>query len=38
MQIKQYIEALKIFDCVVLDHIILTEETYYSFADDGLMI
>ena len=34
---KKIAEALKIFDCAVLDHIILTEESYYSFADDGLI-
>jgi DNA repair protein RadC len=34
---KKIVEALKVFDCAVLDHIILTEESYYSFADDGLM-
>jgi DNA repair protein RadC len=25
------------FDITVLDHIILTEDSYYSFADDGKM-
>jgi len=35
--IKKIAEALKIFDCVVFDHIILTEDIYFSFADDGLM-
>ena len=34
---KKIAEALKIFDCAVLDQIILTEDTYFSFADDGLM-
>jgi DNA repair protein RadC len=34
---KKIIEALKVFDCTVLDHIILTEDDYFSFADDGLM-
>jgi len=34
---KKITEALKVFDCTVLDHIILTEESYYSFADDGLI-
>lgn len=28
-------EALHLFDCKLLDHIILTEETYYSFADEA---
>lgn len=30
-------EALNLFDIAVLDHIILTEESYYSFADEGLI-
>jgi DNA repair protein RadC len=30
-------DGLSIFDIKVLDHIILTEESYYSFADDGLI-
>jgi len=34
---KKIIEALKVFDCIVLDHIILTEDSYFSFADDGLI-
>lgn len=34
---KKITEALKIFDCAVLDHIILTEDNYFSFADDGLI-
>jgi len=34
---RKIIEALKVFDCAVLDHIILTEASYYSFADDGLI-
>ena len=29
------IECLNYFDCKVLDHIILTKESYYSFADNG---
>lgn len=28
-------EAAKFFDIAVLDHVILTSETYYSFADEG---
>jgi len=28
-------EALKLLDSEVLDHIILTEDSYYSFADNG---
>lgn len=27
-------KALKIFDCKLLDHIILTEDSYYSFIDN----
>jgi DNA repair protein RadC len=34
MKIK---EAGKFLDIKVLDHIILTEESYYSFADEGLL-
>lgn len=34
---KQIVEAGKILNICVLDHIILTEDSYYSFADD-LMI
>lgn len=30
-------EAAKLFDIVLLDHLILTEEGYYSFADGGLL-
>jgi len=32
---KRIIECLNYFDCKVLDHIILTKESYYSFADNG---
>lgn len=28
-------QGLKLFDITVLDHIILTESSYYSFADEG---
>lgn len=28
-------EGLKLFDISVLDHIILTEDSYYSYADEG---
>ena len=34
---KKITEALKVFDCTVLDHIILTDESYLSFADEGLI-
>lgn len=30
-------EALKLFDISVLDHVILTEDSYYSFTDEGVM-
>ena len=30
-------EAAKFFDILVLDHIIVSEEGYYSFADEGLL-
>jgi DNA repair protein RadC len=34
LQIK---ETLKIFDCAILDHIILTADSYLSMADEGLL-
>nr|MBD3621215.1 JAB domain-containing protein [Sunxiuqinia sp.] len=34
---KKIADTLRIFDCTVLDHIILTEESYFSFADEGMM-
>ena len=34
---KKVKEALKLFDINVLDHIILTEESYTSLADEGLI-
>jgi DNA repair protein RadC len=30
-------EAGKVLDIAVLDHLILTSEAYFSFADEGLM-
>lgn len=30
-------EAMKLFDIRLLDHIILTETSYYSFADEGVL-
>jgi DNA repair protein RadC len=30
-------EVLNHFDCKVLDHVILTEESHYSFADNGIL-
>jgi DNA repair protein RadC len=34
---KKIIEAAKYFDIRILDHIIVSEEGYFSFADEGLM-
>ncbi len=34
---KKIKRTLNIFDCKVLDHIILTETDYYSFADDHII-
>jgi len=34
---KKIKEGLKLFDINVLDHIILTNETYYSFSNEGLL-
>lgn len=34
---KKMIEAGKIMDIMVFDHIIVTEDSYYSFANDGLL-
>lgn len=30
-------QGLKLFDITVLDHIIITENSYYSFADEGIL-
>ena len=30
-------DTLQIFDCRVLDHVILTEDSFFSFADEGLI-
>jgi DNA repair protein RadC len=32
---KRIKEAAKFMDITVIDHLILTDENYYSFADDG---
>lgn len=32
---KRIMEAAKLFDITVLDHIIITNESYYSFTDNG---
>jgi len=34
---KKLRDGLKLLDIEVLDHIILTEESFYSFADEGMM-
>ncbi len=34
---KKIIEAAKYFDIRILDHIIVSEEGYFSFADEGLL-
>lgn len=34
---QQIKEAMKLFDITLLDHIILTSETFYSFADQGML-
>lgn len=34
---KKVQDALKMFEVLVLDHVILTEETHYSLADNGQM-
>lgn len=34
---KKIKEALRLFDIQLLDHLILTEESYYSFGDEGIL-
>jgi DNA repair protein RadC len=34
---KKIKDICKLFDMKLLDHLILTDETYLSMADDGLM-
>ena len=34
---KKIKETLSLFDCKVLDHIILTETNYFSFGDEGIL-
>ena len=34
---RKITDTLKIFDCTVLDHIILTEDAFFSFADEAMM-
>ena len=34
---KKIKEGLKMFDVTVLDHVILTEDSYFSFADNNLI-
>jgi DNA repair protein RadC len=35
---KKIYEAGKLLDIAVLDHLIITSESYYSFADEGILI
>jgi len=37
MLTKKIAEALKLLDSTVLDHVILTKDSYFSFADEGLL-
>ena len=30
-------EALKLLDCMLMDHLILTETSHFSFAEEGIM-
>lgn len=34
---KKFVDAGKLLDINILDHIILTDEDYFSFADEGLI-
>lgn len=34
---KKIQDVLNLFECKVIDHIILTESDYYSFADEGVL-
>jgi DNA repair protein RadC len=34
---NKLVNGLKLFDITLLDHIILSDETYFSFADSGLI-
>ena len=34
---NKMIDCGKLLDITVLDHLIITEESFYSFADEGLM-
>lgn len=34
---KRLVQAGKILDIVILDHLIISKEDYYSFADEGLL-
>lgn len=34
---KKLVEGGKLLDITVLDHLIITESTYYSFSDSGMM-
>jgi DNA repair protein RadC len=34
---KKIKEGLKFLDVMLLDHLIITENSYYSFADEGIL-
>jgi len=34
---KQIKEGAKVFDMILLDHLIVTKDSYYSFADEGTL-
>jgi DNA repair protein RadC len=34
---KKFIEAGNFLDIAIIDHIIVTDKAYYSFADNGMM-
>mgnify|MGYP003338951632 CR=1 FL=1 len=35
--ISKYSEAMKLIDCRLLDHVIISGKSYYSFCDEGLL-
>ena len=37
LQTEKIRNALRLFDCKVVDHLILTQDQYYSFADEGIL-
>ncbi|NQU54104.1 MAG: JAB domain-containing protein [Bacteroidetes bacterium] len=34
---KRVVSALELMDINVLDHVVMTEESYFSFADEGML-